>query len=343
MGARTFLIHDTSAASLRYSTSCSVLHQTTDLARADPAEVAEIINELHRRIPIDIVIGSDLDSLLLLARMGNLIVPPLYAMAPSETLLRLHDKWQFFQMCRALDIDVPRSVRIQPQTCDPGSIAREIGFPLVIKPTALYGQRGVVFVDDQRALAAEFRSYPFPWSIVQEFIPGQDWGISIFANYGRITNWTSFLCPDFVSAAFVPNGDLLELVRRIVAETHFNGVANFDARMDERDHRLKMFECNPRFFSRMSATRLCGLDFVKAGICGEERQALTSGYYFHWRELGRLAGWRALCNGNWKIRSLARDLGEMLVDPLPIVARKMCREDLGTPSDLISHPEVYRS
>jgi predicted ATP-grasp superfamily ATP-dependent carboligase len=343
-GARVHLIHDDHAVSLRYSSTCSVLHRVASLAEADADEIAGIVNELHRRRPVDYVTAGDLEGLLLVARMRPALAPAVFPMSPQATLLRLHDKWEFFRTCQDLGIDVPRSICVQPGVADAGAIISEIGFPLVIKPTALYGQRDILFIANRQQLVEEFlrAGYAHPAAIVQEYVPGLDWGASVFARDGRIVNWTTFVCPDFVSAEFAENRELLGMATKIVAETGFTGVANFDARLDDRTGRMKLFECNPRFFLRMSATRLCGLDFVKAATHPQETPAsLTAGRYYHWRELRSVNGIRALLNGTWETRLLMRDLSEMLRDPLPIVARRIWGED--GRRDIGTHPGGARS
>ena len=92
---------------------------------------------------------------------------------------------------------------------------------------------------------------------------------------------------------------------------------------------MKMFECNPRFFNRMLAARLCGLDFVRAGLPVRSTQpfALDSGRFHPWNELLTARGAWRFVTGNWELRPLAGDIGEMLLDPLPPIMRKMLREE----------------
>jgi predicted ATP-grasp superfamily ATP-dependent carboligase len=274
--------------------------------------------------------ASDLDGLLLIARMQHTLEPAVFPMSSRATLLRLHDKWEFYHTCRSLGIDVPQSILVQPSASDADAITSAIGFPLVVKPPALYGQRDILFLANRQQLVEQFlqAGYPHPAAIVQEYIPGRDWGASVFARDGGIINWATFICPDFLSAEFAENNELLDMVARIVSATRFTGVANFDARLDGRTGRMTLFECNPRFFLRMSASRLCGLDFVAAALRPQDTpRSLTEGRYLHWRQLYRIRGVRALLTGAWDPRLLMQDLRELLRDPLPIVARRISREE----------------
>jgi hypothetical protein len=92
---------------------------------------------------------------------------------------------------------------------------------------------------------------------------------------------------------------------------------------------MKLFECNPRFFGRLSAARLCGLDFVRIGLPSETPQllAMQHGFYYPWQELFTARGWRNLLSGRWNKEHLFRDVYEMLRDPVPPVVRNLIAED----------------
>lgn len=329
IGATVYLIYDRRSVSLRYSLACKPIYRIPDLTKTDPREIATQINNLHHHKSIDCVIGSDLDSLLLIEQMRDIVAPPVFPMTKPEVLLQLHNKWEFFRTCRELSINVPNCIRVRSGPMDPDEVARTIGFPLVIKPTALYGQRGLIFIRDKAQLIDNFivGDYPYRDVIMQEFVPGQDWGMSVMARNGLITHWTTFLCLNYVSAQFRENYELFRMVEKIIAATEFTGVANFDARLDTKTGSLHLFECNPRFFLRTTAARLNGLNFVKAGLCPEKTPlGLSAGDYFHWRDILTHSAMRAIVQRTWKVRTLVQDLYEMFLDPLPILIRRMTGE-----------------
>ena len=65
---------------------------------------------------------------------------------------------------------------------------------------------------------------------------------------------------------FFTSEKLLDLGRRIVAATNYEGVACFDLRIDERDNSMKFIECNPRFWNSLRASWRNGVNFVELGI-----------------------------------------------------------------------------
>lgn len=90
-----------------------------------------------------------------------------------------------------------------------------------------------------------------------------------------------------------------------------------------------MLECNPRFFNRMSAARLSGLDFVRPGLPVANEQPATLGNvgYYPWQELFSTRGLQRLARGQWRIAPLLHDIMDMGTDPLPPIVRKWVRED----------------
>ena len=347
MGAKTFLIHDQRSVSLRLSRCCKVVHSAAEITQADPATVARIINDLHKSVGLDSVIASDVESLTLLARIKPDLQAPVFPIAEIDTLLTLNNKWEFYKLCAAHGVAVPKTLFFNDKaTIDPHVVSAELGFPVVVKPVAGYGQRGILVLTDENDLQARLLrdpSYAYGGVVIQEFIEGCDWALSVFARQGRIEHWTAWACPGqlesgygvgrFLTTTFCDRRDLMEMGEKIIAATNFSGVANFDARLDARSNTMKMFECNPRFFNRMLAARFCGLDFVRAGLSryeGGPRISLDQKQYYPWQELFSARGVRRLMNGEWKASLLARDVFELLLDPLPPIVRKLTHEDART-------------
>jgi hypothetical protein len=119
------------------------------------------------------------------------------------------------------------------------------------------------------------------------------------------------------------------MVEAVVIATGYSGIANFDARLAD-DGRFVLLECNPRVFNRLLAARVCGLNFIAAGLpmyTVKQPPVLDDGEYYPWREALSPRGWRLLRSGRWNWRYLLKDLWEMVCDPLPPIIRKMSRED----------------
>ena len=342
LNARVYLVHDQRAASLGHSRRCKVIHATRDLASADTDQVLGIINDLHLQIGLDSVIASDVESLAFLSRIKERLIAPVFPMADADTLATLDDKWTFYKLCEAVGVAVPRSLSVERQAdFDIEAVERELGYPVIVKPVNSYGQRGIAILRD-RAQAEDWKQSCVDHDqavIIQEYIEGTDWAISVFAQDGVIKHWVSWVCPSqldtgygigrFLATEFRPRDDLFAMIQKVVAATGFSGVANFDARYDDQAGRMKMLECNPRFFNRMSAARLSGLDFVRPGLPVANTQPMTLGNvgYYPWQELFSTRGLQRLMRGQWRLTPLLHDIYEMGTDPLPPIVRKWVRED----------------
>jgi predicted ATP-grasp superfamily ATP-dependent carboligase len=342
VNARVYLVHDQRAASLSYSRRCKVVHATQDLGSADPDQVLGIINNLHLKVGLDSVIASDVESLAFLARIRERLLAPVFPMADAGTLATLNDKWTFYKLCEAAGVAVPKSLSVECQAeFNVEAVERELGYPVIIKPVNSYGQRGIAILRD-RAQAEDWKRTYVDHNqpiIIQEYIEGTDWAISVFAQDGVIKHWVSWVCPSqldsaygvgrFLATEFRPREDLFAMTKKVVTATNFSGVANFDARYDDQARRMKMLECNPRFFNRMSAARLSGLDFVQPGLPVASTQPMTLGNvgYYPWQELFSMRGLQRLVRGQWRMAPLLHDIFDMGTDPMPPLVRKWMHED----------------
>ncbi len=342
IGARVYLVHDNRSASLRFSRRCKVVHASRELQATDPDLVLSIINDLHLEVGLDSVMASDVESLAFLSRIKDRLLAPVFPMSDASTLVTLNDKWEFYKLCEVAGVAVPKSLSLSSKAeFNPDAVQRELGFPIIVKPVDSYGQRGITILRDRAQAANWQRSSGDPDQavIVQEYIEGRDWALSVFAQDGVIKHWVSWVCPSqldsgygigrFLATEFIPRDDLLAMTQKIIATTHFSGVANFDARYDDQACTMKMLECNPRFFNRMSAARLSGLDFVRPGlpVGGTQPVSLRNVSYYPWQELFSKRGLQRLMQRKWRLAPLLRDIYEMSTDPLPPIVRKWAQED----------------
>jgi predicted ATP-grasp superfamily ATP-dependent carboligase len=342
IGARVFVIRDERAISMRYSLRATALYNVPHLDQADPEHIATLINQLHLRHGIDSVIGADVESQSLILRMRDRLKCPIFPIASDETLTLLNNKWTFYQLCRRLDVPVPKSL-LWDNTAplDANVIGQELGWPVIVKPIAGYGQRGIMMLKDRDDFTIRFVKSALSQQlmIVQEYLDGPDWALGVFARNGKIEHWIAWICPGqmdtgygvgrFLATEFIARYDLEALGERLIAATNFSGVANFDLRGNTRSGEVCMLECNPRCFNRMLATRANGLDFILPGLPGSNLQprTLEHAFFYPWQELLTPRGIKRLLHGKWPLLPLVRDVRDMVADPLVPVMRKLLHED----------------
>jgi biotin carboxylase len=321
MKARVALICDCRSA-IRKSRYCRVLYVSRDIGSEPLNHIARIIEEEHRREFVDVVIASDVAGAMVLNAIRAELTPPIFPIAENSVLRLLNNKWAFQEICARAGIPVPDSIFFESKDrLDVGSIAGILGYPVVIKPVELFGGEGVVVAEAPEAILTRVvRNDRYKYGenglIVQRYVDGRDWGVGAFAIDGRIETAVTFMCGSYWRTEFREHPDLLDACRRLIEHVRYTGVINFDCRVDEKTNAFKLLECNPRFFHRVTAARLCGVNFVEAGIHGKE-QALRGARYFPIRDVLTLKGIKALLEGRWPLSALITDVLETLQDPVP--------------------------
>jgi len=323
-GIKPLLIcNQRTAASLRSSRLVAGIMFFGD-PQAERAAVVDAINRHNRRAPIDLVMSSDVDGLLLLSDIAGEIDPAVFPMSPRAVLERLNNKWTFRALCEELDLSAPPTLSCSSATrLDVDQVAREIGFPAVVKPVAKWasiGMRVVRSAAELRDVISDLEAAPEE-IVIQTYIGGCDVGMGLFARSGKVTANCTFFCGDRDAAEFVDMPVFRRMGEAITAATSFTGVANFDARLDGAG-RFWLLECNPRFFMRLGAARMCGLDLLNLpGAPTATMSAATGSYYPRGDILSRAGIWRAVKRES-PTRILMQGIIEAMADPMPLVLRR---------------------
>jgi biotin carboxylase len=326
---RTLLVCGKEAyAMLRSSRLADAILLSGNLA-AEPDAVVDAINKRHRIDPIDIAMAADVDGLRLLHAIRLQLKPPVYPMPALQTLDLLDDKWSFYELAIRLGLKVPRTLfYARREHVDRAHIAREIGFPAVVKPVSQWASIGFRSVDSERDLAAliDDPTYGFNGVVVQQFIPGRDIGAGLFMRGGAVQALSTFFCGPRDATEFIHIPELTAMIGRIASETRYEGVANFDARIDDNG-RVWLIECNPRFFMRITAARVCGLDFLRLGLPGLPPACLprARGRYYSLGDIVSMSGLGRVLSGRWPARVLLNSLREACADPAPSIVRRLSR------------------
>jgi hypothetical protein len=323
-GIRPLLVCDEAAApAFRSSRITSGTLFTGDLS-SQQDRVVSAINDRHSREPIDIVLASDVAGLNCLHDIGDRLIPPTYPMPDRRTLDILNDKWNFHRFAAALGLPTPRTVFFADRRAiDADVVEREVGFPAVVKPVSAWSGRGLRTIVSRQQLSAlrSDETYDFHGIVAQQFVTGRDIGLAMFARDGRPAAISTFLCGPRDATECVDMPAFAAMAADIALQTSYCGVANFDARLTA-DGSIWLLECNPRFFMRLRATRICGLDFIRLGLPGMGPDAAKArGNFYSRRDLASIGGLGRVLSGRWPVEFLMRDLGDALRDPWPLILR----------------------
>jgi ATP-grasp in the biosynthetic pathway with Ter operon len=211
---------------------------------------------------IEVVVGADYPSILLLSQKGEEIRSSALVPIPHEPTLRLlNNKWNFSQLLTKLRIPQPKT-ELALNVRD--LLGTQLAFPIITKPVDLWASVGFEMhtsIEElrQRLDTAKLRA-AFPL-LVQEYIPGCDVGFAFTAFQGRIQAYAAFEVPEKGVRKHFESVRLLNYVAAIVEETGYSGVGEIDARYDPARDEYRLLEVNPRFWASVLYTQIAGMNF----------------------------------------------------------------------------------
>jgi predicted ATP-grasp superfamily ATP-dependent carboligase len=232
----------------------------------------------------------------------------------KELCERLTDKRQLSEFAEQYGIPIPRTFR--PRSRDEALALRaKLPYPVLLKPRKGVSGIGIRSVNNAEELSqAMNESHEIP--VIQERIEGDDLDLTILCFHGRPLAGSAYLSlrnaplpfgPPVACRTIQENG-LMRTGMEFLAKLRYHGVAHLDFRMDRRDGKAKLLECNPRFAGTNEISTRSGVDFalmlyrLALGETVEPCLTYEVGLEFRW--LGEL---RHLVQTPYKSRTL-RDL-----------------------------------
>lgn len=178
-----------------------------DFARPEAAVAA--LAAYAEQHPIDAVLALDDSATMLAARAAAALGLP---HNDPDAALAARDKWVMRQALRRGGVPVPE-FRRYPLTADPRTVAGEIPFPVVLKPTTLSGSRGVIRADDRNAFVQAWertrrivlREGASPENgelLVEQYLPGVEVALEGLLTGGTLQTLALFDKPDPLEGPF---------------------------------------------------------------------------------------------------------------------------------------------
>lgn len=278
------------------------------------------IKQIMRDERIDLVVPA-FEEVFYLAKHVDELAPIAPLFMPSfETLATLHDKAATMRLAIKLGIRVPRTIivtsreELRSGAADiPEFFARPVysrgGVELFTNTGPL---AGVISLDD---CVIEKEK---PW-LLQEFVHGTDVCSMSIAHSGRISGHAAYIHPREIEHAggivfeSVHEPECLEIAKKIVEETRYNGHVSFDFMKTDRG--MVLIECNPRptagahvmspeiYEQAVLDWEASKLRIAEPGIRCKYSVALVRDMVLHWKEAPE------------DIKHLFSDAKEMIADP----------------------------
>lgn len=152
--------------------------------------------------------------------------------------------------------------------------AKQVQYPVVIKPTESTGSRGIVYVQKEECLVKHYLKVhsKFQFPMIQEFIPpgGNSYGVFMLFDqnsepkavfvHKRLREFPVKGGPSTLRES-VHKPELVEMSKRLLKFINFYGVAMVEYKEDPRDKQCKLMEINPRFWGSLPLAIVAGVDF----------------------------------------------------------------------------------
>lgn len=175
----------------------------------DPDDAARKAAEFAKAHHVAAILSVDDSATLVAAKASALAGLP---HNDPDSALAARDKLVMRERLAAAGVPVP-AFRPVPVTADPGSIAREIAYPCVVKPTRLSGSRGVIradtpeefiaaFTRTRRLVVGEGADPDTTCLLVEQFIPGQEVALEGLLTDGVLHVLALFDKPDPLDGPF---------------------------------------------------------------------------------------------------------------------------------------------
>ena len=234
------------------------------LLRGDDPRFTDHLLERCRRDAVDVVVPTVDTELLPLARRradfaaaGTTLV-----LASEETLTTCLDKWVLAERCRD-HVRVPATVVVDDDF-DPATVA----LPVIVKPRAGSGSRGIRLVERQAELEALERDGTL---LVQENLPGPEYSLDVLA---RADGQVIAVVPRArlkidsgiaVTGRTLHDEGLETFAREVATLIGLTTVANVQAKEDVSGEPA-LLEVNARFPGTMPLTIGAGVDMPRLAI-----------------------------------------------------------------------------
>jgi len=266
----------------------------------EPDAFADYLLDYLRREPHDVLIPTDDASLAVIARhraeFERLTRVPLPDTAQLAYGL---DKARVMQLADRLGIPHPKTL-LPSGPEEVGHLAQGVTAPLIVKPRASSGGRGIAYVrpedDVTEAWLGVHREYPFPM-LQQRVASGPKFDVCLLMDErgNAVASFVQrelrhFPVRDGLSTMqeSVWRPDLVERAVTLLRAVGWYGLAEVEFMEDPESREPLLFEVNPRFWASIQLAVTCGIDFPYLLYQLATGQAISETHVY---TLGRRCRW----------------------------------------------------
>lgn len=220
----------------------------------------------------DVLITPEEETSLLVARHLPELSPHIrIPLAQYEKLIFARNKFNLLTHAQKQGIFCPNTL-MSGSSENATLCARDLSFPLVLKPNIGTGAKGIQYVPTKDTFDVQYNDMNKRYKafLMQEYIPGNDYyGVSVIFNERNqmrcafvhkklrqypITGGAS------TYAISVKYPKLVEIAEALLVSIGWYGSANIEFKIDQRDNAPKLMEVNPRLWGSLQLSIASGLN-----------------------------------------------------------------------------------
>jgi len=217
----------------------------------------------------------------------NMVVPD------YETIKKANNNRYLIKFADEIGVKTPQTWTIESLE-KLRRVAKEVEYPAVIKMVEGVGSKGLRFVYSEDELITKYKEVirkfhlkPFEYPIVQEYIPGDNYAVSLIFNRGdprAIVMYKEIRMYPINGGAStarisIKHSKMGKSAIKLLKELNYHGVADIEFRIDERTKEPVLMEINPRFWGALNQAICSGVDFpyliYKIATEGDVQPVLT--------------------------------------------------------------------
>ena len=241
-----------------------------------PNDFVNTIQNYLKKKKIDVLMPVNSTETILISKNKDKFRP--YTKVPFEDfhkMMQVHDKNKVMRIVSELGIRAPKTYTIE-NTADLQKISKTIEYPVVIKLRNATSSVGVSYAYSASEFISKYQqtiqkyvltSSDYP--IVQEYIPGTGYGVSLLYNHGdlraifthkRLREYPITGGPSTLRIS-VRHPEMEKAAMKLLGYVGWHGLAMVEFKLDERTNKPYFIEVNPRFWGSLPLAIKAGVDF----------------------------------------------------------------------------------
>jgi len=251
-------------------------HFLTPSAERSPNKFINVLLDYVRKNKPEVLMPVNSTETLLISRFKNRFTK--FTEVPFENyskMILLHDKEKLAKVAAELDLPIPQTYTIEDIN-EVRKIAEILEYPVVIKLKGATSSKGISYAYSKEEFISKYKRTIMKYNlnhgeypIVQEYIPGDGYGVSLLFNHGdlraifvhkRLREFPLSGGPSTLRIS-TRHPEMEKIAVRLLEEVEWHGLAMVEFKLDARTNKPVLIEVNPRFWGSINQAVSSGVDF----------------------------------------------------------------------------------